>query len=106
MVSKQARNGRLCGLNAKGIASEAGEQVEWKEGNEMRSGMIREKAPRVKTNGGKAGGKRGRRELTQLDPIRYARMNGEFHNRSVYLRSLILGSRRRVAKVRQLEVYS
>ena len=48
-------NGRLCGLNANGVASEAGEQDEWKEGNEKRSGMVREKAPRVKINGGKAG---------------------------------------------------
>ena len=55
MVSKQARNGRLCGLNAKAIASEAGERDEWKEGNEKRRGMAREKAPRVKINGGKAG---------------------------------------------------
>lgn len=69
MASKQAMNGRLCGLNAKGIASEAGEQDEWKEGNEKRRGMVIEKALRVKINGGKAGGKRRRRELTQFGLI-------------------------------------
>jgi len=54
MVSTQARNGRLCGLNAKGIASEASTQDEWKEGNEKIRGIVREKAPRVKIKGGKA----------------------------------------------------